>query len=482
MLFNSADFIVFFLLVIVLYRRLSGNFRWILLLAASYIFYMSWKMEYVLLILFSTAIDYYAAIRMEQKSNQKERRPFFLLSLFGNLGMLFLFKYYGFFGHSLNEIFSFLGSSFSLPAPSWLLPVGISFYTFQTLSYSIDVYQGRTKAERHFGYFALYVSFFSQLVAGPIERPGHLLPQLHRMKTPPDEMFGSGIRLMLWGAFKKIVIADRVAMFTGPVFLQPEDFGFFSVVPALFFLLIQIYADFSGYTDIAIGSARCLGIDLSQNFNRPFTATSIRDFWSRWHMTLTNWFRDYVFFNLPVKRKGRPQKWRIQLNLFIMLVLIGLWHGANWTFVAFGALHGIYMVSGNLSRSWRQRMVEKSGLILRPKLHEYLGIARTMFLLMFSAFFFGIHSIGQAWTMMKQAVVIDGFKGSLLWMRGNDSILSVILVIFLFYAERKMARHGGEQIILSKSTWQRWALYLFFVFFILVFGIFHRDEFIYFQF
>ncbi len=482
MLFNSADFIVFFLLVTLLYRRLSGNFRWTLLLAASYIFYMSWKMEYVLLILFSTAIDYYAALRMEQKSSPKERRPFLLLSLFGNLGMLFLFKYYGFLGHSLNEVFAVFECSFKLPAPAWLLPVGISFYTFQTLSYSIDVYQGRAKAERHFGYFALYVSFFPQLVAGPIERPGHLLPQLHRMKTPPDEMFSSGIRLMMWGAFKKIVIADRVAMFTGPVFVQPEVFGFFSVVPALFFLLIQIYADFSGYTDIAIGSARCLGIDLSRNFNRPFTATSIHDFWSRWHMTLTNWFRDYVFFNMPVKRKGRPQKWRIQFNLFIMLVLIGLWHGANWTFVVFGALHGIYMVSGNLTRSWRQSLAEKSGLILRTKLHEYLGIARTMLLLMFSAFFFGIHSIGQAWTMMKQAFVMDGFKGSLLWMRGNDSVLSIILIVFLFYAEHKMDHNGGEQIILKKPIWQRWALYLFGVFFILVFGIFRHDEFIYFQF
>ncbi len=482
MLFNSAEFLVFFVIVIVLYRLLSQKYRWLLLLVASYFFYMSWKMEYVLLILFSTSIDYFAAIRMEQKQTKRERRPYLWLSLIGNLGMLFMFKYFGFFGTSINEVFIAFGSSFHIPAPGWLLPIGISFYTFQTLSYSIDVYNGRAKAERHFGYFALYVSFFPQLVAGPIERPGKLLPQLHNMTIPQDHEVTSGIRLMLWGFFKKIVIADRLAMFTGPVFLQPENFGFWSIVPAIFFLLIQIYADFSGYTDIAIGAARCMGINLSINFNRPFTATTIRDFWARWHITLTNWFRDYVFFNLPNKKNGLVKKWKIQRNIFIMLLLIGLWHGANWTFIAFGAIHGIYIVLGDATKTWRLRMADKAGLMTKPKLHEYLGIARTMVLLMISAFFFGLHSILQAWTMIKQVFVMDSFKGSLLWLRGNDSILSILLIIFLFIAEYKLDKNGGEEIILRKPAWQRWSLYLIFVFFILIFGIFRQNEFIYFQF
>ena len=341
MVFNSFQYLFFLPAVLLGYFLLPQRFRWAFLLAASYYFYMSWNPNLVVLITFTTATSYLSALFIERAGeNQKKRKLVLLLGVGSSLLCLFFFKYFNFVSANLAALLQ----AFSLPvqgvALKVMLPVGISFYTFQTLSYVIDVYRGTMPAQHHFGIYALYVSFFPQLVAGPIERATNLLPQFFETHTVERQNFTEGLQKILWGLFKKVVIADFFAPYVDVLFTDMQRFAGFPLVFATFLFGIQIYCDFSGYSDIAIGSAQILGFRLMENFKSPYTATSIKEFWRRWHISLSTWFSDYVYIPLGGSRVPRAKHLR---NLFVTFLLSGLWHGAAWNFLLWGALHGLLL-------------------------------------------------------------------------------------------------------------------------------------------
>lgn len=360
MVFNSFAFLIFFPIVLILYRVLPKRARWVMLLAASYFFYMSWQADLIYLILFTTLISYVCALGIEKAKKQGIKRLLAITAAVASLGVLFFFKYFNFLAGSVCSLINLFGADlrFSLDL---MLPVGISFYTFQTLSYVIDVYRGKMKAERHFGYYALYVSYFPQLVAGPIERPENLLPQLRADNHPSPYMTSMGLKMMAVGFFKKIAVADQISRVVDLVYSSvsnggTELFNGFTVLVATALFSVQIYCDFSGYTDIAIGCAKIMGINLMQNFKDPYSATNIRDFWRRWHISLTSWFTDYVYIPLGGSRCSRAKHYA---NIFIVFLLSGIWHGAAWTYVIWGVMHGVYQIIGHITSRLRARLWDK---------------------------------------------------------------------------------------------------------------------------
>jgi D-alanyl-lipoteichoic acid acyltransferase DltB (MBOAT superfamily) len=302
---------------------------------------MCWKPEYVILLLSSTIVDYFVAIKMAKTRIKSRRKLLLYVSLSFNLGLLFFFKYFNFFNDSVYDALQSLNIFYDKPMFDVLLPVGISFYTFQTLSYTIDVFRGYTQPERHFGKFAVFVSFFPQLVAGPIERSSRFIPMLKKKKRLTYENISEGFKIMLWGFFMKLVVADRLSLYVDLVYDNLGEHGSLTIITATSFFLFQIYCDFAGYSYIAIGAAKIMGIDLMENFRRPNLASSIGDLWKRWHISLSTWFRDYVYIPLGGNRVSTQ---RFYLNLFLTFLISGLWHGANWTFVLWGAYHGLFMV------------------------------------------------------------------------------------------------------------------------------------------
>jgi D-alanyl-lipoteichoic acid acyltransferase DltB (MBOAT superfamily) len=389
MLFNSYQYVLFLPIVLAFYFSTPARFRWAILLSASYVFYMAWEPAYAILIFASTAVDYVVGLQLGRSQRPRMRSILLLVSLVVNLGLLFTFKYFNFFRTVVADVTSFTGASWEFPQLDVLLPVGISFYTFQTLSYTIDIYRGKKEPERHFGVFALYVSFFPQLVAGPIERSYRLLPQLNRSYRfhYPDAV--EGLQLILWGLFKKMVIADSLALVVDKVYATPESYPGSVLVLATLFFAFQIYCDFSGYSDIAIGSARMLGIRLMTNFNRPYTARSIQDFWQRWHISLSTWFRDYVY--IPLGGNQCPRL-RWYLNLLIVFVLSGLWHGANWTFLMWGLVHALLYLSWQMT-SRARAAIAGSGL---SSFHNTLSLILTFVSVNLAWVFFRADSIGDA--------------------------------------------------------------------------------------
>ncbi|MEE9381940.1 MAG: MBOAT family O-acyltransferase [Nannocystaceae bacterium] len=348
MLFNSLDFLWFFPAAVGAYYAVAPKRRWIVLLTSSYLFYMWWRVDFAVLIFGSTVVDYIAAGTIASSEGKRKRRLLLGVSLATNLGLLFIFKYLGWATKEFHEIARSVVPSADPPILEFMLPVGISFYTFQTLSYTIDVYRGKLQPERHFGRFAVFVAFWPQLVAGPIERATHLIPQLRKGSPWNSEMAISGFRQVVWGMFKKVVVADRLAIYVDTVYGAPENYGGWALLAATYFFAFQIYADFSGYSDIAIGSSKILGIDLMQNFRRPYFALSMGEFWRRWHISLSTWFRDYVYIPLGGNRTSRG---RWYLNILIVFVVSGLWHGANWTFLVWGAVHGgVLIIEATLQR------------------------------------------------------------------------------------------------------------------------------------
>lgn len=339
MAFNSYLYLVFLPLVLILYYTLPNRQRWILLLIASYLFYMMYEVTYGLILLTSTGICWLVAQKINETTNQQRRKQLLTIGIVADAGILFAFKYFGFFASLITSINN--PETLTQSPSTILLPIGISFYTFKSLGYLIDVYRKVAKPEPHFGYFALYVSFFPQLIAGPIERANELIPQLHKPKPLAYNDLLYGVTRISWGLFKKLVVADTVAGFVNFTFADIENANGIQLYVTLLFFAVQLYADFSGYCDIAIGTARLFGIQLSENFNQPYLATSISDYWNRWHMTLTAWIRDYIF--LPLN-KGVITYWRIYVNTIIVFILIGLWHGASLNFVVFGLMNGLISV------------------------------------------------------------------------------------------------------------------------------------------
>ncbi len=345
MLFNSISFAIFLPIVFATYWCLPKRAQWVVLFAASYYFYMSWNVSYVTLILITTAVSYICALALERHTPARAKKICVSLALVVSLGILFVYKYFNFFFDGLNAICSVFAIPLASVTLQLLLPVGISFYTFQTLSYVIDVYRGKVTAERHFGRYATFVSFFPQLVAGPIERTDHLLPQIKAEHRFDYAQASYGAKLMAWGFFKKVVIADTLAAYVDTVYRDLPTHAGFAMMIAMLFFTLQIYCDFSGYSDIAIGVAKLFGIDLMTNFKSPYFATSVAGFWSRWHISLSTWFRDYLYIPLGGNRCSRVKQTR---NVLVTFLVSGLWHGANITFVVWGALHGFAQVLENL--------------------------------------------------------------------------------------------------------------------------------------
>ncbi len=478
MYFNSLDFAVFFPIVVGLYLLTPHRWRWVLLLAASYYFYAAWKAEYLILIVASTLIDYVVALRMEKASSPRARKSWLTASLLSNLGILFSFKYFNFFSDSTRIILNEFNIFYDAPAFHVLLPVGISFYTFQTLSYTIDVYRKQRPAERHLGIFALYVAFFPQLVAGPIERSTRLLPQFFKKVDMTYEQTVDGLRLMLWGFFKKLVIADRLAAYVDIVYGSPGDHTGITILIATYFFAFQIFCDFSGYTDIAIGTARILGYELMDNFKRPYFSKSIPEFWRRWHISLSTWFRDYMYFPLG---GSRVVKWRWFYNIYLVFLVSGLWHGANWTFVVWGGLHGAYVILGIVSLDFRNKMW--SMISLPGRVRRWLAVFTTFNLVAFAWIFFRADSIASAFTLVRNLFVINDFN-VLVGSFGSYELVLSLTGIAILEIVHLLERRENFRLILDRApTAVRWGLYYAATMSILLFGVIDQKQaFIYFQF
>ena len=492
MLFNSFEFIVFFPAVVGIFFILPEKYRRWFLLAASYYFYMCWRVEYAAVLLSITLIDYWVGLRMGSCTAKAQRRKYAIVSIVANLGILCVFKYLSFFNESARCVFTFFGKPYAVPYLDIILPMGISFHTFQTMAYTIDVYRGQQKPEKNFGTFALYVVFFPQLVAGPIERAGHLIPQFYKKHRFVPERISFGLKLMAWGFFKKIVIADRLALLVNRVYSNPHEFNGVPLILATVFFAFQIYCDFSGYTDIAIGAARVMGIKLRQNFNAPYLAESIRDFWHRWHMSLTSWFRDYVYFSLGGNRVG---VWRWYMNLYVVFLLCGLWHGANWTFIIWGALHGSYYVFSVMTKELRARWVAFIHLDKFPILFSMTKVLITFTLVCFAWIFFRANTLSDAWYITTHLFdmrgidhLLAGLKVSnaterLLGMNKISIVLSFILVGFIcFFDFLQISGRSLLKILSSKPASIRFTVYYALLLAIIFMGTLGKSKFIYFQF
>ncbi len=501
MLFNSLEFAIFLPVIVGLYFMTPYKYRWGLLLVASYYFYASWKAEYLILIIASTLVDYWAGIRMGSLSSRKSRRPYLIISLFSNLGLLFAFKYFNFFNESARAVFDSLNIFYDVPAFDVLLPVGISFYTFQTLSYSIDVYRGRHQPERHLGIFALYVSFFPQLVAGPIERSERLLPQFFRKNDYDHQRTVFGLQQIGWGLFKKLVIADRLALYVNQVYNNPELYTGWTILLATYFFAFQIYCDFSGYSDIAIGTARIMGYDLMENFRRPYFARSISEFWSRWHISLSTWFRDYLYIPLG---GNRVVKWRWYYNLFLVFLISGLWHGANWTFVVWGALHGTYLIAGLMTAGFRDKawawIGKRFGDLRRrnysaagfgvvfsvERVRLVLAVLTTYHLVLLGWLFFRANSISDAFVLLRNMFHFEQGPASALAANAQGPYELAIAFIAIAFMEGihliEERKDNMRSFLLARPWWLRWSLYYAVILAIFMFGEFNLTEFIYFQF
>ncbi|MBN1127144.1 MAG: MBOAT family protein [Sedimentisphaerales bacterium] len=482
MLFNSFEFLFFFIIVVTLYFLLPDRFRWILLLGSSYYFYMCWKAEYLVLILVSTLIAYGTGILMGRTDNNVSRKIYLCISLCSNLGILFFFKYANFFGANIQFFLDQFDVSATIPHLNILLPVGISFYTFQVLSYTIDVYRRKTLPEKHLGLFAVYVAFFPQLVAGPIERSHRLLPQFREQKRFEYSNIRQGAELAMWGLFKKMVVADLISIVVDSVYGSPQSYSGMILILATFFFTIQIYCDFSGYSDIAIGIAKILGYDLMINFRQPYFSRTISEFWQRWHISLSTWFRDYLYIPLG---GSRVSKRRWYCNILVVFAVSGLWHGANWTFVVWGLLHGVYLLLGSATQSWRKRLSGILRLDQIPRLHEVWKILFVFVLVAVGWIFFRARSLSDAFYIVGHLFDFGGFRVADLWTLGLPRFEMMVALgsIGVLFCVDCIASEG----LLSKeyvreSTVLRYICYAVCFYAIVFFGVFDKIEFVYFQF
>jgi alginate O-acetyltransferase complex protein AlgI len=475
MLFNSIHFFLFFIIVTPLYFLLPHKFRWMLLLGASCYFYMAFVPVYILILGFTIVIDYFAGILLESTEGKK-RKYWLIASLIANIGVLTIFKYYNFLNNNLSEFLSTLGYENTIPSLSILLPIGLSFHTFQAMSYTIEVYRGKQKAERHFGIYSLYVMFYPQLVAGPIERPQNLIHQFYEKHYFEYERVVEGLKMMLWGLFMKLVIADRLAIYVNAVYNNADQHGGKTLALATVFFAFQIYCDFAGYSNMAIGAARVMGFKLMTNFNRPYFSRSISEFWKRWHISLSTWFRDYLYISLGGNRVTIP---RWYLNLFIVFAISGLWHGANWTFIIWGALNGFYLIFAIVTEKWRNRFNKFLYLDRMPKIHRVLQILITFCLLCFAWVFFRANTTQDAFLIIQKAFT---FHGKLYIGSPEAFIYSIAGIAFLIAVEFNIEYLKSISFLNHHHWLVRKLSYSFLIAAILLFGVFDGGQFIYFQF
>tara|TARA_R110000868_G_scaffold212709_5_gene462636 strand:- start:6037 stop:7437 length:1401 start_codon:yes stop_codon:yes gene_type:complete len=466
MLFNSIDFVIFLPIVLALYWLVVKKYQNLVLLAASYFFYGWWDWHFLALILFSSLVDYNVAKQLEITLNPSKRKVLLYISICTNLGLLGFFKYFNFFAENFVEAFTILG--YKLPAYRLdiILPVGISFYTFQTLSYTIDVYRKKIHPTKSVITFLAFVSFFPQLVAGPIERAANLIPQFLKPRDYDKNQFFLGIRLILWGAFLKIVVADRAAIYVNTVYNNVENHDGLTFIIATILFSFQIYGDFAGYSLIAIGTAKLFNLNLMTNFNRPYFSSSIREFWQRWHISLSTWFRDYLYIPLGGNRRSKP---RWLLNILITFVISGLWHGANWTFIAWGSLNGLYII------------IE---LVFLKKIR--LGIINVFFTFLainFSWIFFRANNIKEAIEIIQDII----FKPGNIFIGSGDDIASSIyafIAVFLLLLVEIKDEYFSTYSSITNNKYQiiRLSAYSILIFIIIYLGVFNDNQFIYFQF
>lgn len=498
MIFNSGQFLIFFPIVVLVYFILPKKMKNFWLLIASYYFYMCWNVKYILLIFTSTLITWLSGIVMEKikQSDRTEERKITLkkwtvaASFVSNIGILAYFKYMNFFLDTIARICQGMNINLSVPVIDVILPVGISFYTFQALSYTMDVYRGDIYAEKNFFQYALFVSFFPQLVAGPIERSKNLLKQLAVPKKFSYDNFREGFMMMLWGYFLKIVVADRAAVLVDRVYGDIDTYpGWFIIIATLIFT-IQIYCDFYGYSVIAKGAAKILGIDLMENFTAPFLQISIANHWRYWHISLTSWFRDYLYIPLGGNRKGKFRKY---LNILIVFVVSGLWHGASLTYVLWGALHGLYQIIGDILMPLRKKVCSVFDLDRESLGHRILMMVGTFLLVAFGFIMFRADSVGHAIAAYKSVFTASNpwilFDGSLYTLGVNNKNFNLLLICFLVLLVAdicKLNKISISDFILKQNMWCRVLIISFSLVFILLFGIwgpaYDAANFIYFQF
>lgn len=475
MLFNSWAYAIFLPIVFVLYWALPNRYRWIWLWITSCYFYMSWNPQYVVLILGTTLVSYSVGIGLEKNRNAIVRKMLLSFAFIVCLGVLFFFKYFNFFSGSVANLLVRCAIPVHPITVKVLLPVGISFYTFQTLSYVVDVYRGKVTAEHHFGIYATFISFFPQLVAGPIERTDNLLPQIKAEKVFDEQQATYGLKLIAWGLFKKLAIADVLAIYVDTAYSSLGNCTGLDALMVILFFTLQIYCDFSGYSDIAIGSAKLLGINLMKNFMSPYYATSIKEFWARWHISLSTWFRDYVYIPLG---GSRCAKWKTDRNLLVTFMVSGLWHGANWTFVIWGSIHGLMQI------------LEKHLKLEQDSQREYMNWIKRLLVFLFCNIawvFFRAQNLGEAIVVLEK--LISGWRGVDSWLlitmdvRTMDLILVVAAIFLLAIYDYASLKCDVMEWLNKQSVIVRWAVYLGLIWFTL-FCIPRAgsSEFVYFQF
>jgi len=477
MLFNSFEYILFFIGIASAYFLIPYRMRVWLLLAGSYYFYMRWQWMYIFLLIIQTIIPYYCGLKIDSSKNNTERKFWLTAGMISLLGILFFFKYFNFTNESVNAILNTIDISYPIPHLNIILPLGISFHTFQTIAYMTDVYYSRCESEKHFGRFALFVSFFPQLIAGPIERAKNFLGQFKRKNRFDIIRLTEGSKLIVWGLFKKVVIADRLTEYVDMVYAHPDYHSGISLALATYFFAFQIYCDFSGYSDIAIGSARILGYDLMQNFRLPYLASSISDFWKRWHISLSTWFGDYLYIPLGGNRMG-IRRWI--LNIYTVFLISGLWHGANWTFVAWGGLHAAFYTLEAFVKWFCKRYlpnIRQFSFFLKP-----IQIFLTFHLVVLAWVFFRAKNLSDA--LLITSRIATDFSGTLYWGASQVTTVLSICLIGLLMSVQFLQYRG--RISLYFSTPQlphpfRWAGYIGMILIIALLAK-SSNEFIYFQF
>lgn len=494
MLFTSIGFFIFFPIVSVAYFVIPHKFRWVWLLISSYYFYMSWNPKYALLLGTSTIVTYSSGLLIERANNIRDEKKsiklkklWVFLSFAINIAILSVFKYSNFIGENLNLLFSSLNIPLNVPHFDIIFPVGISFYTFQALSYTMDVYRRDVKAEKNLGKYALFVSFFPQLISGPIEKSKNFLSQLEEKHYFDYYRVKNGILLMIWGFFQKLVVADRLGMLVNTVYNSPKSYKGFQIIIATIFYAFQIYCDFSAYSDIARGAAAVMGFRLTKNFERPYFAKSVKDFWSRWHISLCSWFKDYLYIPLGGNRHGKLRKY---INTMIVFLVSGLWHGANITFIIWGGLHGAYRVIGDMLSPAKSKFAKRFNIKTEQFNYKLLQVITTFILVDFAWIFFRANTFQDAVILIKNMFYFNPwiFIDNSIYSLGLDSkeffvaVISIIIVLGmnLLMRRRDFSLHFSKQNIVF-----RWFIYVAAVIAILIFGIFagyDPQQFIYFQF
>lgn len=492
MLFNSIDFLIFFPVVTLIFFIIPKKFKKLWLLIASYYFYMSWDPIYAILIAASTLVTFIVGIIIgkineatdtDDLTKTKHKKTALVSGLVFNLLILFIFKYSNFLFENLTAVFTAIGLNIKAPVLDLLLPVGISFYTFQALGYSIDVYRGTVKPEKNLVNYALFVSFFPQLVAGPIERSSNLLGQIEKIADNAKISFENvrtGLLLMFWGLFEKLVIADRAAILVNTVYNNYTEYGLVSIVFATIMFAFQVYCDFDGYTNIARGAAKVLNITLMKNFKQPYLATGIKDFWRRWHISLTSWFTDYLYIPLGGNRKGLARQ---LVNTLIVFSVSGLWHGASWNYVVWGVLHAVFQCTEIIMAKFNKP--SDTTLTLSKRLEK---IFITFALTTFAWIFFRCESLGQALAIIRQMLTQTGFAS--LMNMGLNSVNMIILIFALILLLLVDILHECNvsvfKFVYAQQVWFRFALYLFLIWSCIMLGIYGvsytSSQFIYFQF